>query len=44
MLAIVALAASVVLYVAFPNRGMQVPHAPWLGEVMQRTVDRFRTL
>ena len=44
MFAIVALAASVVLYVAFPYRGVAVPRAPWLGEAMRRGVDRFPTL
>ncbi len=38
MLAIVMLAASVVLFVAFPQRGQQVPHAPWLDQAMQKVV------
>lgn len=44
MLVIMALATTVVVYVAFPHRGQQVPHAPWLGPVMQRAVDRFPAL
>lgn len=44
MLVILVLATSVVLYVAFPHRGLQVPHAPWLGEALRRTVDKFPTL
>jgi hypothetical protein len=44
MLAIVVLASSVVLYVAFPHRGVEVPHVPWLGETMSRVVNLFPTL
>jgi hypothetical protein len=39
MLAILLLAAAVVLYVADPHRGEDVPVAPWLGDAMQRGVD-----
>ena len=31
MLVILVLAGLVVLYVAFPHRGEDVPHVPWLG-------------
>ncbi len=34
MLAIVLLAALVVLYVAFPHRGQDVPNAPWVGDAL----------
>ncbi|MGH3508751.1 MAG: hypothetical protein ACRDPI_00795 [Nocardioidaceae bacterium] len=44
MLAIVVIAMSVVLYVAFPHRGEQVPHAPWVGAAMKKGVDRLPTL
>lgn len=44
MLAIILLAASVVLYVAFPHRGEPVPHAPWLGDFLKRTVALFPSL
>lgn len=44
MVAIMALAAGVVVYVAFPHRGVQVPHAPWIGESMDRVADRVPTL
>ena len=34
MLVILVLAGLVVLYVAFPHRGEEVPRPPWLGEAM----------
>jgi len=39
MLVILLAAGAVVVYVAFPHRGEEVPGAPWLGEAMQRGVD-----
>ena len=39
MLAILLVAGAVVVYVAFPHRGEEVPGAPWLGDVMQRGVE-----
>ncbi|GAB6983876.1 hypothetical protein [Nocardioides pyridinolyticus] len=39
MLAILAVAGLVVLYVAYPHRGEEVPAAPWLGEAMSKAVD-----
>ncbi len=44
MLAIVALAALVVTYVAFPHRGQAVPNAPWLGQAMARATEATPTL
>jgi hypothetical protein len=44
MLIIVALAGLVVLYVAFPHRGEDVPHVPWVGEAMRKGVDTLPTL
>ncbi|HEX6246596.1 MAG TPA: hypothetical protein VFZ64_01880 [Nocardioidaceae bacterium] len=44
MLAIVLLAGLVVLYVAFPHRGEDVPHTPWLGQAMRRGVGMLPTL
>jgi hypothetical protein len=44
MLAIVVLAAAVVLYVAYPHRGQDVPSVPWLGDAMRRGVARLPTL
>lgn len=39
MLLILVVAASVVVYVAFPHRDQEVPGAPWLGEAMKRGVE-----
>ncbi|HET9858775.1 MAG TPA: hypothetical protein VFQ19_03250 [Nocardioidaceae bacterium] len=44
MLAIMALAGVVVLYVAFPHRGEEMPHTPWVGDAMKRGVERLPTL
>lgn len=39
MLVIVALAAMVLLYAAFPHRGETVPGVPWLGDAMERATE-----
>ena len=44
MLVIIGLAAVVVLYVAFPHRGEEVPHAPWVGDAMRKGVEMLPTL
>jgi hypothetical protein len=44
MLAILVIAGVVVLYVAYPHRGEDVPVAPWLGEAMKRGVDALPTI
>jgi hypothetical protein len=44
MLVILVLAALVVLYVAFPHRGEDVPAAPWLGEALRKGVESAPTL
>jgi hypothetical protein len=44
MIGIVVLACLVVVYVAFPHRGADVPHAPWVGRAMRRGVDQLPTL
>lgn len=44
MLVILALAGAVVVYVAYPHRGEEVPHTPWVGEAMRRGVDALPTL
>jgi hypothetical protein len=44
MLVILILAAVVVLYVAFPHRGEDVPHTPWVGDAMRKGVDLLPTL
>jgi hypothetical protein len=44
MLVILILAAVVVLYVAFPHRGEDVPHTPWVGDAMRKGVHLLPTL
>jgi hypothetical protein len=44
MLGIVLLACLVVLYVAYPHRGEEVPHTPWVGEAMRKGVNMLPTL
>ena len=44
MLVILVLAGLVVLYVAFPHRGEDVPAVPWLGHAMRKGVDNAPTL
>jgi hypothetical protein len=44
MLVILVLAGLVVLYVAFPHRGEDLPAAPWLGDVMRKGVESAPTL
>ena len=41
MLIIVAAAVLVVTYFAYPQRGRPVPHAPRLGEALERAADRI---
>jgi hypothetical protein len=44
MFVILVAAAIVVVYVAYPHRGEEVPGAPWLGEAMKRGVDALPIL
>jgi hypothetical protein len=44
MLVILALAGLVVLYVAYPHRGEQVPNAPWVGDALRKGVEALPTL
>ncbi|MDX6368437.1 MAG: hypothetical protein QOK30_3513 [Nocardioidaceae bacterium] len=44
MLVILVLAGLVVLYVAFPHRGEDVPAAPWLGDALRKGVEAAPTL
>lgn len=44
MTLIMLVAGVIVLYVAFPHRGEEMPHAPWVGESMRKGVDRLPTL
>ena len=41
---ILVLAAAIVLYVAFPRRGQDVPHVPWVGDAMKQGVKALPTL
>lgn len=44
MVVIVAVAALVVAFVAFPHRGEELPGVPWLGEKMGRAAEAMPTL
>lgn len=44
MLVILLFAGCVVLYVAFPHRGEEMPRTPWVGEAMRKGVDRLPTI
>lgn len=44
LLGILLLAVLVVVYVAFPHRGRQVPNAAWLGRALATGVSRLPTL
>jgi hypothetical protein len=44
MLVIVVLAGLVVVYVAFPHRGEDVPHVPWVGRALRKGVESAPTL
>ncbi|HET7534463.1 MAG TPA: hypothetical protein VF012_04125 [Nocardioidaceae bacterium] len=44
MLVTILLAGTIVLYVAFPHRGEEMPHAPWVGDAMRKGVERLPTL
>lgn len=40
MLAVLVVAGLVVVYVAYPHRGEELPAVPWLGDAMTRAADR----
>lgn len=44
MFVILAIAGVIVVYVAFPHRGEEVPHTPWVGDVLRKGVDSLPTL
>ena len=44
MVVVLVLAGLVVVYVAFPHRGEDVPHVPWLGRVLRKGVETAPTL
>jgi hypothetical protein len=44
MLGTLVLAGLVVVYVAFPHRGADVPSVPWVGDVLRKGVEMLPTL
>lgn len=44
MTATLVVAGAVVVYVAYPHRGEDVPVAPWFGTAMKRGVEALPTL
>ena len=44
MIGILVLAGLVVLYVAFPHRGEDVPMVPWVGDAMTKGVAALPTI
>lgn len=44
MLVILLVAGVVVVYVAYPHRGDDVPGAPWLGRLLRRGAESLPTL
>jgi hypothetical protein len=44
MLVALVLAGLVAVYVAFPHRGEDVPHLPWVGHLLRKGVDNVPTL
>jgi hypothetical protein len=44
MFGILLLAGLVVIYVAYPHRGEDVPNAPWVGDALRKGVNLLPTL
>ena len=44
MLVILVVSGLVVAYVAFPHRDKEMPHAPWLGDAMNKATEAVPTL
>jgi hypothetical protein len=44
MLVVLVLAGLVVVYVAFPHRGEDIPYFGWLGRLLRKGVDTAPTL
>jgi hypothetical protein len=44
MIGILLLAGVVVIYVAYPHRGEDVPNAPWVGDALRKGVNLLPTL
>ncbi|MGD9959849.1 hypothetical protein [Nocardioides sp.] len=44
MIFILLVASTIVVYVAFPHRGEEIPNAAWLGDAMSKAVESLPTL
>jgi hypothetical protein len=44
MLFCLVVAGLVVVYVAYPHRGAQMPHTPWLGEALAKAARRVQVI
>jgi hypothetical protein len=44
MLVILAVCGLVLMYVAFPSRGEELPAVPWLGDAMAKAAEAVPTL
>lgn len=44
MFVILLVAALVVLYVAYPHRGVKMPVLPWVGRAMRKSADKVTVL
>jgi hypothetical protein len=44
MLVALVLAGLVAVYVAFPHRGEDIPHVPWIGHLLRKGVDNAPTI
>ncbi len=42
LLVVLALAGLITVFVAFPHRGLAIPHAGWLSEAMVNVIDKVR--
>jgi hypothetical protein len=41
LLVVIVLAGLVTVFVAFPHRGQDIPHAPWLSQAMTKARARL---
>ncbi len=44
MFVVVLVAVGVLVYVAYPHRGQDVPAVPWVGDAMSKGVDALPTI
>jgi hypothetical protein len=42
LMLVLAVAGLVTAFVAFPHRGMAIPHASWLSDAMVKVFDKLR--